>query len=326
MVNKIVHEIILNVTNQKIQETFPLQQNDSRTHRIAMHINQDGKAIDLTGCTAYIRATKPDDTEIYSMCEIKNDIAYYTVTKQFAAVPGYVLCHLEIIGEEDTILYSPKFQAEIYSTSPSTKIESSSEYTAFEQSMGQANELITRAQLAAVSSAEQAAIATEQANTASSAATTAAAAQTAAEKSAANAESCADTAALYAASAKEKAETAATAANEATAAKSSAKSSADTAGLYSSSASSSASSAAQSAANAESYAKAADGYADTAALYAASAGEKAEAAQADAAICTEKAGICEAKAKELANRVINQSDYDSASALAEGVYFVRLGV
>lgn len=325
MVNKIVHEILLDVSNNNIQETFYIQQGDARTHKLAMHLNQNGKAIDLTGCTAYIRAMKPDNTEIYSKCKIDRDIAYYTVTNQFSAITGYVTCWLEIIGSEDTMLYSPLFQANVNTTKPLTNIESSNEYTAFEETMVEANELIQSVQAAATDSANSAAEALDSANNAAS---STAAAKIYAETAAGHADNANmySTTALAAKEATEQAEAAAASA------KTDAETARDTALLYKNSAANSATDASfylaatnQAANNASSAATNA-ALSETAANNSAVAAASSEAAtQVYATTSEEKANICTQKAEELTNRIIAQSVYETSTNLTEGIYFVRLG-
>ena len=106
---KITKDIILDVNRNSIQDTIYIPQGAASAHQLAMHINQNGHALDMTGCTVQIKAVKPDDTKVYDACVVDSDTAYYTVSKQFAAVVGYVSCQVEIINS-GVVLYSPKFQ------------------------------------------------------------------------------------------------------------------------------------------------------------------------------------------------------------------------
>ena len=321
---KITKEIILDVNRNSIQDTIHIPQNTADAFCLAMHINQNGHELNLTDCIVQIKAVKPDGAEVYDACTVDGDTAYYTVTKQFAAVVGYVDCQVQIVNS-DLVLYSPKFQGVVTEGVGLKSIDSSDEYAAFQTYMQNANTLIANAAANASLATTYAGFAVERANNAKSS-------ELAAAEYADNAEGFSETAQQYkeaAESAKTDAETAKAGAesaktdteaarDEALTYKNAAASSADDAEKYARLAQSQKNSAAEAAGNAINFAYDAESSAAAAADSESAAGEYA-------ATCSEKADICVEKAAELTNRIISQSDYDASTDLAEGIYFVRMG-
>lgn len=63
---KITKNIILDVNRNAMQDIIYIPQGTATAHQLAMHINQNGHSLDLTGCSVQIKAVKPDDAEILS--------------------------------------------------------------------------------------------------------------------------------------------------------------------------------------------------------------------------------------------------------------------
>ena len=100
--------------------------------KIYISLTDGGKPYSISvGCTAKLRAKKPDDSVLYNDCTIQDNVIEYTLTNQTSAYPGNVECEVELIGTDEKKITSPRFTIVVDDTIASdAEIESTNEFTA----------------------------------------------------------------------------------------------------------------------------------------------------------------------------------------------------
>jgi len=134
---KALKTIEIKLTSKNLTNTIPLVQEDS------------GRSIDFiitdmeipTGATARLYAVKPDGTELFNSCIIKNNIVTVNLTNQTLAVSGIIKCQIRITSGDD-IVTTFRFKLEVEENLISeSAILSSNEFGALEEAMKTVNNM-----------------------------------------------------------------------------------------------------------------------------------------------------------------------------------------
>lgn len=121
-------KITLEVLDMRIAPTVKLQTASSGV-RIEIAIVNAGAPVDTDGMTARIRASKPDNTNVYNNCTVDGGRVIYDVTTQTISAAGKVMFQLEL-SRDGKVLYTPIFYGYV-SNNIAAGAESSNEYNAF---------------------------------------------------------------------------------------------------------------------------------------------------------------------------------------------------
>ena len=171
-------------------------------------------------CYAVFKATKPDGTILYNACTIENNEIIYEFTPQTCAAIGRCRCEIALYGLDDKLITSPRFMLLVDGTIyPDDVVESTDEFSALTDLVGDTLKFINEATEAAKSANESAVSAnnaTINANQAAESASQAATAATQATQNANTAAGNANTATKNANEATNRANEATQAANNAT--------------------------------------------------------------------------------------------------------------
>lgn len=121
-------KITLEVLDMRVAPTVKLQTASSGV-RIEIAIVNAGAPVDTDGMTARIRASKPDNTNVYNNCAVDGGRVIYDVTTQTVSAAGKVMFQLEL-SRNGKVLYTPIFYGYV-SNNIAAGVESSNEYNAF---------------------------------------------------------------------------------------------------------------------------------------------------------------------------------------------------
>lgn len=167
--------------------------------------------------SARLCAVKPSGLQIFNTMTVEDGTAYYDVTAATLAESGTVECQVRLYDAENRLMSSPRFMLEVSeSLLDEQSVESTDEYTALTEALGEVSGAVSACESAAAEAEEVIAAAQEAAEAANDAAAAATLSKEAADTAAAYANSAAGnaTAAVAAAnSAAAYANNAATAAN-----------------------------------------------------------------------------------------------------------------
>lgn len=136
--NRIVHNLILDMKSIIVQQTIDVQRNDTG-RKFEITLSDNGKIYQIgEGCIAVFTATKPDGSILYNHCEIVDNTIVFDLLKnpQATAVEGEVKCEIRVYGADGALITSPRFDIVVDKTLYSdSSIESSSEFSALTQAI-----------------------------------------------------------------------------------------------------------------------------------------------------------------------------------------------
>lgn len=167
--NRIVHNLILDMKSTIVQQTIDIQRYDTG-RKLVITLSDNGAVYQIgDGCLAVFTATKPDGNILYNRCDIvANAIVFdLLMNPQVSAAEGEVRCEIRLYGADGSLITSPCFDIVVDKTVYTDNIiESSSEYSALTQAIAAnlkaieaTNEAVRNAEAAvskAVSDAEDA--------------------------------------------------------------------------------------------------------------------------------------------------------------------------
>ena len=94
-------------------------------------------------CYAVLTGTKPDGNILYNHCDIKQNTIIYEVTEQTTAVAGRIKTEIKLYSSDDQLITSATFRLIIDGTVYTDgKVESSSEFSALTNLMGQLLDIV----------------------------------------------------------------------------------------------------------------------------------------------------------------------------------------
>ena len=138
------YKITLDMHKVQSQISIPVPQNDT-ARRLYIHLFHNGKRFALEdGMRAVFAGEKADGTVLYNDCVIENQsVIRYDFTEQTTAVSGTLHCQIRVYGEDGILITSPNLTIVVYeSVFSANQITSSNEYTALNQLMQEANEML----------------------------------------------------------------------------------------------------------------------------------------------------------------------------------------
>lgn len=142
------YKITLDMHKVQSQISIPVPQNDT-ARRLYIHLYHNGKRFALEdGMRAVFAGEKADGTVLYNDCVIENQsVIRYDFTEQTTAAAGTLHCQIRVYGEDGILITSPNLTIVVYeSVFSAGQITSSNEYTALNQLMQEANEMLNDVQ------------------------------------------------------------------------------------------------------------------------------------------------------------------------------------
>lgn len=95
-------------------------------------------------CYAILTGTKPDGNVLYNHCDIENNAIVYEISEQTTAAAGRMNAEIKLYGSNDSLITSATFRIIIDGTVyTDKKVESSSEFSALTELMGQVLDVIS---------------------------------------------------------------------------------------------------------------------------------------------------------------------------------------
>ncbi len=212
----VVNSIKLEMAKPVQRQSISVRCGDTNSRQVRFTLAKNGVVYELADAVfAVVKGKKPDNTEFFNDCQISGNEVFYNITSQTVAVPGEVLCELEVSFSDGSTITSSEFVIYAYQTQSEYGAESQNEYKGIMAALSvaaQAENSAKSAQTAARGYAERAenyaAAAAESASEAAISERNAGASETAAASSA----SAADASATAAAGSAGDASTSATAA------------------------------------------------------------------------------------------------------------------
>lgn len=160
-----IYKFTLDIHEYASQVQIVAKQNDS-SRKMLVTLMENGKPYAIeSGCTAVFMMRKPDGTILLNDCDIidSGNAIQYEFTTQTTATEGICECEIRIIGEDETVITSPRFtilvNENVYDDG---QVESQDEFTALTDALSKIAEIRTLASEAA----ESASSAAEDAETA----------------------------------------------------------------------------------------------------------------------------------------------------------------
>ena len=134
--NNAIYRASLDIHDTNSQELFRFKKGDS-ARVIHFCLTECGKPYKITdGCTATLRAKKPDGTVLYNTCTVSNDTITYTLTNQTSSAVGISKCEITLYDADKNQITSPRFEILIDDTVYSdNEIESSNEFTELQNAL-----------------------------------------------------------------------------------------------------------------------------------------------------------------------------------------------
>ena len=94
-------------------------------------------------CYAVLTADKPDGNSLFNHCEIEGNTIVYEITEQTVSAVGRMMCEVKLYGADDAVITSALFRIIVSGTVyKDGNAESTSEYSALDKLVGEANSLI----------------------------------------------------------------------------------------------------------------------------------------------------------------------------------------
>lgn len=94
-------------------------------------------------CYAVLTADKPDGNSLFNHCEIEGSTIVYEITEQTVSAVGRMMCEVKLYGADDAVITSALFRIIVSGTVyKDGNAESTSEYSALDKLVGEANSLI----------------------------------------------------------------------------------------------------------------------------------------------------------------------------------------
>ena len=134
--------ITLDMYDTTSQEMLNIKKADTG-RLIKITLSDNGKSYIIEeGCTAILRAKKPDGTVLYNHCVIENNVIMYQLTSQTSSCVGLVECEVTLYDKKANQITSPRFSMIVEDTLYSdSEIESTNEFTALAEAMVHANNI-----------------------------------------------------------------------------------------------------------------------------------------------------------------------------------------
>jgi hypothetical protein len=178
-ISKVITRITLDMSNNSKNPSVYAKQGDRATRYVIATLQDNGVNYNIpSGSSVVLNAVKPDGACVYNSCTYSGAEVTMELTSQLLAVSGTATCDIEVRSSDGVqLITSATFLLSISkSLRNDSAIESTDEFTAFEQDLMILSEEITASEKAtkeAQVAKESADIATLNANSAAKSATTA---------------------------------------------------------------------------------------------------------------------------------------------------------
>jgi hypothetical protein len=148
---ELIKNIVIDIDGGTLTKIIA-KQSDDKSRVLQFSIVNSGIPINLSGHTVKIYASKPDGYPVFNNATILdavNGVISIVLTNQILAVSGDVQCELVILNNNNTVILSTKIF--VLSVLPCVRndqaIESSSEFTALQKALEDADFLIQKVEL-----------------------------------------------------------------------------------------------------------------------------------------------------------------------------------
>ena len=128
----VLYRFSLDVGKMGSQASIRAKQGDAASRAVRVLLLHDGVPYaPEAGTIPVLRGIKPDETVIFSDCEVDGHTVLCALPLQAMAVAGVVRFEIELYGPGAAVLYSPKFDLFVEETLyPDSAVESSGEFSA----------------------------------------------------------------------------------------------------------------------------------------------------------------------------------------------------
>ena len=128
--DKIWHNLKLDLSQGGSQDALYVREDDTGTHMLNILLRSGGRAYQLTDdVVATIRGTRPDGTVIYNECYIADNCVRVELTTSMLSVMGTTECVLQLVGTEPAVLTTPGFDIIVEHVDDTAGIEGTSEFS-----------------------------------------------------------------------------------------------------------------------------------------------------------------------------------------------------
>ncbi len=132
--DKIKHNIKLDLADGGSQDAVYVRQNDTAAHVLIFHLRTNGKTYRIADdVVARIYSVREDGSKLYNACTIEDNTIRTEITTDTIAVAGRVECVLELIGTEPAVLTTPGFDIIVEHVDGMEGIEGTNEFSALVQ-------------------------------------------------------------------------------------------------------------------------------------------------------------------------------------------------
>lgn len=139
--NNVKYRITLDLHSISSPVILPVRQSDNG-REIRFTLMESGKTYDISGCTASLRAVKPDGTVLYNDCPIISNAIIYQLTSQTVAAVGQVECEITLVGMDGRQITAPRFVLAVADTVYGDDVvESQDEFTQLQTAIANTNNL-----------------------------------------------------------------------------------------------------------------------------------------------------------------------------------------